>query len=359
MLNSLEFIFKFALSVVIILLIGIVWKYIVFAKTDLSTSDTEFKKEFNENYSIYAVPLPDKLVFAGEEVPLEYYDVFESLDREFLVNTYWQSQTMLFIKRANKYFPIIEKILKKNGVPDDFKYLALAESGLTNAVSPAGAKGYWQLLESTAKKYGLRINKYVDERYNLEKSTEAACKYLKDAYNVFDNWTLAAASYNVGMGALKKSMEKQGETSYYNLHLNKETARYVYRVLAIKYILENPEKFGFHFRKKDLYHYPAYKIVKVDSSIQDLSAFAHQMGTNLKVLKDLNPWLISDKLIVTDSIGYEIKIPKTRMFFAENKNHKHTKAISDDTTTTSVNLKTQNQVVNDSLSLTKDSLLMN
>jgi membrane-bound lytic murein transglycosylase D len=354
-LKSLEFIFKFALSIVMILLIGIVWKYIVFAKTDLTTTDNEYRKEFNENYSIYAVPLPDKLVFAGEEVPLEYYDVFESLDREFLVNTYWQSQTMLFIKRANKYFPIIERILKKNGVPEDFKYLALAESGLTNAISPSGAKGYWQLLEATAKKYGLRVNDYVDERYNLEKSTEAACKYLKDAYKIFDNWTLAAASYNVGMSALQRSMEKQGETSYYNLHLNRETARYVYRILAIKYILENPEKFGFHFRKKDLYKFPAYKVVRVDTSIQDLAVFAHQMGTNLKVLKDLNPWLISDKLIITDSIGYEIKIPKSRLFIAENKTKNQINTFTDTSTTK----KTEEFTSPDSLSLPKDTLLMN
>jgi len=349
MLNTIEFLFKFIMSVVIVLLVGIVWKYIVFAKTDLDKSDTEFRKELSENYSVYAVPLPKKMVFAGEKVPLEYYDVFESLDREFLVNTYWQSQTLLFIKRANKYFPIIEKILKKNGVPEDFKYMALAESGLTNAVSPAGAKGYWQFLEPTAKKYGLRINKYVDERYSLEKSTEATCKYLKDAYKIFDNWTLAAASYNVGIGSLKKAMEKQGENSYYNLRLNSQTARYVYRILAIKYILEHPEKFGFHFRKKDLYRFPDYKIVKVDSSINNLSDFAHKMGTNLKVLKDLNPWLISDRLPVTDSIGYEIKIPKTRMLFADNKNEE---TGSNDTAKAQV-------IVADSLSLPKDTVLMN
>ncbi len=317
MLKTIEFIIKFLFSFVLVLLLGIVWKYLVFAKSDLEKKDEEYKKEFTENYSIYAVPLPSELEFAGEKVPLEYYDVFESLDREFLVNTYWQSQTMLFIKRANKYFPVIEKILKKNGVPEDFKYLALAESGLTNAVSPAGAKGYWQFLEASAKKYGLRINKYVDERYNLEKSTEAACKYFKDAYKIFDNWTLAAASFNVGMGRLQKAIEKQGENSYYDLHLNKETARYIYRILAIKYILEHANKFGFHFRKKDLYRMPRYKIVKVDSTINDLNAFAHSYGINLKILKDMNPWLISDKLVVTDSLGYEIKIPQERSLYAK------------------------------------------
>jgi len=321
-LKTVEFAIKFFFSLILVLFIGIIWKFFIFAKNDTINEKDNYEKEFNENYSIYAVPLPSNMEFAGEKVPLEYYDVFESLDREFLVNTYWQSQTLLFIKRANKYFPIIEKILNKNDIPDDFKYLALAESGLTNAVSPAGAKGYWQFMKKTALKYGLRINKYVDERYNLEKSTEAACKYLKDAYKIFNNWTLVAAAYNVGMGNLKKAIEQQGENSYYNLHLNKETARYVYRILAIKYIFENTRKFGFHYREKDLYRMPKYKIVKVDSSINDLNNFAHQHKINLKILKEMNPWLISDKLIITDSIGYEIKIPLERkLFTVENKQY--------------------------------------
>jgi hypothetical protein len=179
----------------------------------------------------------------------------------------------------------------------------------------------------------------------LEKSTEAACKYFKDAYAIFDNWTLAAASFNVGMGRLKKAIEKQGENSYYDLHLNKETARYIYRILAIKYILEHAEKFGFHFRKKDLYRMPQYKVVKVDSTINDLNAFAHSYGINLKILKDMNPWLISDKLVVTDSIGYEIKIPKERSLYAKLEK-------SGKTDTTAIN-----SAVNDTLLPEKDVTL--
>ncbi len=318
--KTIEFIIKFGASLILILLFGIVGKYLIFAKTTNETKDDkEYKEKFVKDYKIYAVPLPKEISFAGEKVPIEYYDVFESLDKEFLVTTYWQSRALLFIKRAHKFFPIIEKILRDNEVPEDFKYLALAESGLTNVTSPAGANGYWQFLEPTAKKYGLRINQYVDERLNIEKSTEAACKYLKDAYNMFGSWTMAAASYNVGMGNLKKITENQGQTSYYDLQLNKETARYVYRILAIKYILENPQKFGFHFRKKDLYSFPKYKVVHIDSSISDLSDFANKMGTNLKLLKDLNPWLISNKLMVADSLGYDIKIPLSRVRdFADN-----------------------------------------
>jgi membrane-bound lytic murein transglycosylase D len=202
--------------------------------------DKQYVQAFQNSYGIYAVPIPVGISFAGEKPPLADPDVIERLDREIHVNTYWQSNSLLMFKRANRFFPVIEPILKANGVPDDFKYLALIESGLTNVVSPAGAVGFWQIMKGTGLDYGLEINNEVDERYHLEKATEAACKYLLDAKEKFGSWTLAAASYNMGMNGLEKQLERQKATNYYNILLNAETARYVFRILAVKAILENP-----------------------------------------------------------------------------------------------------------------------
>ena len=288
-----------------------------FSFSKIENKDKVSSNEFLRHYAIYAVPMPENLNFAGEPVPIKKYDVFESLDREFLVNTYWQSQTLLFIKRANKYFPIIEPILKKNNIPDDFKYLALAESGLTNAVSPSHAVGFWQFMKKTAKQYGLTVNKNIDERYHLEKSTQAACDYLNAAYDIFKNWTLVAASYNIGMGSLKNQLLKQQVTSYYDLYLNQQTARYVYRIIAIKYILSNPERYGFHFRQKDLYRYPEFKIDTIDTTITSLEDFAISQSINLKILKDMNPWIRGRQLLNPDSIKYAIKVPLKRNFLED------------------------------------------
>ncbi|MFH2096444.1 MAG: lytic transglycosylase domain-containing protein, partial [Bacteroidota bacterium] len=253
--------------------------------------------------------IPDKLDFAGEEVPVHHYDVYESIDREFLVNVYWQSQTMLFIKRANKYFPVIEPILKDNGIPDDFKYLALTESGLHNVVSPAGATGYWQFLKGTGKEYGLEISDEVDERYDLEKSTIAACKYFHEAYAKYKNWTMVAASYNMGMGGADKQIEKQKVSDYHDLLLNNETARYVYRIIAIKTILSNPEDYGFHFRDKDLYQPVPTFDVEIDSAITDFVDFAKKYNINYKILKEFNPWLRQSFLTNKEKKKYVIRIP--------------------------------------------------
>jgi membrane-bound lytic murein transglycosylase D len=272
--------------------------------------DKKYQEEFVTNYAIYAFTLPDSIDFAGEHVPLENFDVYESLDREFLVNTYWQSQSLLFFKRANRYFPIIEPILKKNNVPDDFKYIALAESGLTNTVSPSGATGFWQLLKSTGILYGLEINDDIDERYHIEKSTEAACKYLKESFSVYKSWSLVAASYNMGRGALDTQIEKQKIKNYYDLYLNEETARYVFRILAIKAIMSDPARYGFHFRKKDLYPpIPTYE-VKVDSTIANLADFAIANDINYKILKYFNPWLRQNSLIVKEGKNYRLIFPK-------------------------------------------------
>ncbi len=274
------------------------------------TDDKTFKSNFNRDYNIYALSLPEDVTFAGEFVPLIDPDINERFDRELLVNTYWQSQTLLFFKRTGRYYSDIEKVLKKYDIPEDFKYLALIESGYTNVVSPAGATGFWQILESTGKRYGLEINKEVDERYHLIKSTEAACKYLREAYGEFGNWTLAAASYNMGIAGLKKQMERQKAKSYYDLTLNSETARYIFRILAAKEIMENPEKYGFHLRDKDIYTpIPTYTI-KVDTAIADFGDFARKLGINYRILKYHNPWLRYEYLPNPEGRTYEIEIPK-------------------------------------------------
>ncbi len=265
--------------------------------------------DFKEKYSVYPVPIPEKLDFAGEVAPLEHFDVKEFLDRELQINTYWQSQTILLIKRTNRFFPEIEKILKEEGLPSDFKYLATAESGLTNTLSPSGAAGFWQFLKNTAKEYKLEINDEVDERYNLEKSTHAACRFLKDSYGVYGNWTLAAASFNIGRPELNRQLATQKENNYYNLILNEETARYIFRILAMKIIFENPDTYGFHIPGNCLYPVLNYKILRTDSCISDLASFAKTNGTNYKVLKIFNPWLRDSSLTNKLRLTYSIRIP--------------------------------------------------
>ena len=268
-----------------------------------------FQDLFNKNYSVFALTLPGELEFAGEEVPMKYFDVRENLDRELLVNTYWQSQTLLFLKRANRHFPLIEDILRKHKIPDDFKYLALAESGLTQVISPTGATGFWQFLAGTARDYGLEVNKEVDERYNIEKSTEAACKYLAESYSRYGNWTMVAASYNNGRRGMDKQLTRQREDNYYNLLLNEETSRYVFRLLALKLILSDPQKYGFHFRADDLYPPILTRKVKVDSSITSMVGFASHFNMNYRMFKYFNPWLRDTQLINKERKVYEISIP--------------------------------------------------
>ena len=274
------------------------------------TEDSPLKESFFNNYKVYAIDLPEKLDFAGERVPIEDPDVYERLDREFLVNTYWQSNGLLYIKRANKYFPIIEPILKRNNIPDDFKYLALIESGLTNAVSPAGASGFWQFMKSAAKEYGLEVGDQVDERYHLEKATQAACDYLNAAKRSTGSWTMAAAAYNAGVAGMNRQANLQETNNYYDLWLNNETSRYVFRILAVKEIMKNPKKYGFIFDKRHLYNeLPTYSVM-IDSSITNLISFAKQYNITYKDLKIYNPWLRDRKLENKDGKTYYIKIPK-------------------------------------------------
>ena len=277
--------------------------------TELNNDDKLHQQQFNIKYGIFAILQPEDLSFAGEEIPINSPEIWERIDKELLKNTYWQSNTLLFFKKANKYFPIIEPILKKNNIPDDFKYLALIESGLDNVVSPAGAAGFWQILKGTAREHGLEVNSAIDERYNLEKSTQIACEYLNDAYTKFGNWTMAAASYNMGKNGARRRILEQGTNNYYNLHLNSETGRYVFRIIAVKEIMKNPLKYGFIFRINDLYTMPKYKTIEVDSTIADLSHFAISKGINYKLLKQFNPWLRTSSLPDKSRKKYFLKIP--------------------------------------------------
>lgn len=277
--------------------------------SDVEPDDVYFQESFRSHYAIYALPIPDSLAFAGEPVLLDAWDLRERFDRELLVNTYWQSNTMLYLKRANRWFPVIEPIMAAMGVPDDFKYLALIESGFMNVVSPAGAAGFWQLMERTGRELGLEVNAQVDERYHVEKATMAACQYLLDARERFGSWTLAAAAYNMGNAGINRQLENQKVTDYYDLHLNEETSRYLFRILAVKQIFSDPLASGFHFREKDLYPPLQFKTITVDTTITDLPAFALQHGTNYKTLRLLNPWMRSTELPNRSRKIYEIKMP--------------------------------------------------
>ena len=277
-------------------------------------------KSLKEKYTIFAIPKPSSnIYFANERVPLENPDIWERYDKELLKNTYWQSNTLLLHKRAAKYFPVIEPMLKKNNLPDDFKYLALIESGLENVTSPAGAIGFWQIMKSTAKEFNLEVNSEVDERYHIEKSTQAACDFLNSAKEKFGSWTLAAAAYNMGRSGLLKQMNRQKSYTYYDLLLNNETSRYVFRILAIKEIIENPKKYGFQFRIEDLYeNIPTYEVM-VDTSISSWADFSKEHGINYKILKLHNPWLRESYLTNKLKKKYYIEIPQKGSYSLQNK----------------------------------------
>ncbi|MEJ2005028.1 MAG: lytic transglycosylase domain-containing protein [Cyclobacteriaceae bacterium] len=256
-----------------------------------------------------SLDLPKSMTFAGENVPLDIPDVRERLDRELHINTYWHSSTIFLIKQAHRWMPQIEEILKKNGIPEDFKYLTAIESGFVNVVSPKKAVGFWQILSSSGKEYGLEITREVDERYDPLKSTEAACKYLKKAQVKFGSWTNAAASYNRGMSGLQRALDDQKVDSYYDLLLNDETSRYVFRILAAKEIIEHPEKYGFDIEVDHLYNPEPVHYVEVSEDIDDLVKFAQDQGINYKLLKRHNPWLRRDRLNVRNNKTYRIAIP--------------------------------------------------
>ncbi|WP_299536155.1 lytic transglycosylase domain-containing protein [Ulvibacterium sp.] len=279
------------------------------SEDSMDMAENNPNKNVAEEYKISAIDIPEDLNFAGEPVPQNDPEVMERVDREFLVNTYWQSNALLLMKRAHKYFPIIEPILAKNGIPDDFKYLAVAESGLQNVVSHAGATGFWQIMKRTGQEYGLEVNKNVDERYHLEKSTEVACKYLLKWKEKYGSWTLTAAAYNAGPGSINKFMGIQQVKDYYDLLLGEETGRYVFRIMAIKEILSHPEKYGFEIEQEDMYTVvPTFK-VEVDEPVLSFADFAQEYEINYKILKRHNPWLREPHLNNASKKKYIIEIP--------------------------------------------------
>ncbi len=248
--------------------------------------------------------------FAGEEVPMDNFDARERLDRELTENSYRHGKNMLNLKKARRYFPMIERILAENGVPDDFKYVAVAESDLSNAVSPAGARGFWQFMRPTAKDYGMEVSATVDERYNLEMATRAACKHILKLKKMMGSWTLAAAAYNVGQTRLKREVAAQRATTFYDLNLNKETSRYLFRLIAFKEIMKAPEDFGFNLGTEGYLPLDDYAVVEVNKTIPNLGDFAQKYGTSYRMLKLYNPWLISTSLANKSGKQYFIKIPQ-------------------------------------------------
>jgi membrane-bound lytic murein transglycosylase D len=301
--------FKILSVSTLVIAIALVLKLFVYSADKHSTHEINRKSD-PLFYHAIAFKTPDNLEFANEKVPTERNDVRESVDRELIVNAYWHSQTLLFFKRANRYFPVIEPILKSEGVPDDFKYLALIESGfLQTAVSPAGAAGIWQIMKDTGKKYGLEVDAEVDERFHIEKSTVAACKYLKEAYARFGSWSTAAASYNAGVAGITRQQNTQQVQNYYDLRFGEETGRYLFRAIAIKEILNNAEKYGYFLTPDDLYAPFETTEVEVKGSIPSLAEFAKQHGTTFKQLKIHNTWLRESALTNKMNKTYKIKIP--------------------------------------------------
>lgn len=261
------------------------------------------------NYYVGAFAVPDSFEFAGERMPLENFDTRESLDRELLISAYRHSATITLIKRANRFFPVIEPILAEYGLPDDFKYLAVAESDLSNAISPVGATGFWQIMQATGREYGMEINQEVDERYDLEKSTRFACRYILKAYEKYGSWTMAAAAYNAGNRGIDTQISIQNENNYYDLLLNEETARYIFRIASYKLIFNDPERYGITIGEDNLYPEIPYYEVKVDTAVTGFDRFAKSFDTNYKILKLLNPWLRGPNLTNRQGREYTIKIP--------------------------------------------------
>ncbi|MFW6289626.1 MAG: lytic transglycosylase domain-containing protein [Mariniphaga sp.] len=294
------------LPVIVVMQVAVVY----FLVTGSSTTEEPQVMTKQMPVVFQSVKVPDSVVFAGERVPMERFDTRESLDRELLVNSYFHSQTLRFIKMAPRYFAIIDPILKEKGVPEDFRYLAVAESGLNpRAVSPARAVGLWQFLATTAKEYGLEVNSEVDERYHIEKSTYAACDYLLKAYERYGSWAMVAAAYNGGMAGVERQMKRQKNQVYYDLLFGEETSRYVFRIIALKLIMENPEDYNFFVAGEEKYPVVQTRNVEIYGGVPDFADFAYQHNINYKLLKDFNPWLRENKLTNSRGKKYIIKIP--------------------------------------------------
>jgi hypothetical protein len=277
--------------------------------TIYNSNSIDFQEELiNKNYKEFKLNIPPDFNFSGEPVPIEDFEVREKIDKEFVRNSFWKSKSTYHIKRALRWFPLIEPILKSHNIPEDFKYVAMVESGFTNTFSPKGAAGFWQLIEPTAKNYGLEVNEFIDERFNIEKSTIAACRFLNDAYKELGSWTLVAAAYNRGINGISRQIEKQGYNNYYNLYLNTETASYIFKILAIKEIISHPEKYGYK-HKFEKGRGLQTKNIQIDSTITDLQKFAQQLQVDYQLLKLLNPWILQNKLPNSDKKLYTIKLP--------------------------------------------------
>lgn len=306
--KALYFLMGITATIIFLLFAGMI--FFTNGENVLAASDEYDNNDFPQNYKIISPEIPEEIYFAGERVPLENFEVYERIDRELIVNTYFHSATILALKRANRWFPVIEPILRKYNVPDDFKYLAVAESNLENVVSPAGATGYWQFMKSAADRYGLEVTSEVDERYHVEKSTEAACKYLLESFQKYGSWTMAAASYNMGMAGVDNQIGRQKANNYYNLVLGSETSRYVPRIVSLKLILQNPGKYGFDLKENDLYLPLKTYEVEISGSVADFADWSAAVEVNYKILKMYNPWLRDVKL--TNRIGkvYKIQLPE-------------------------------------------------
>jgi hypothetical protein len=296
---------KVFIALLILLSAGFVFTLLV------SAGEQQPAEPDNEESGPVAVSwsVPESVTFAGEALPLQNFDTRESLDRELNATAYRHGSTLLTIKRSGRYFPEIEKILNEYGVPDDFKYLACAESDLSNVISPRGATGYWQIMEGTGRESGMIINREIDERYDLDKSTRFACKYFLKAYERYGSWTMAAASYNNGFNGLSEQIDIQKETNYYDLLLNEETARYIFRIVALKLVMSEPAKYGFNISSGELYKPVPFHEVKVDTAVSSFEQFARQFDTNYKILKFLNPWLRRPFLTNSEKREYIIRVP--------------------------------------------------
>lgn len=286
-----------------------VFLFQAFSEKEIHPDETIKPFEKMQMPPVYNVVIPEKLAFCNEPVPIDMFLVREFLDRELTSNTYFHSSTIMLFKRANRWFPIIEPILAEQKIPNDFKYLALIESSLENTVSPAGAAGVWQILAVTAREYGLEVNDGIDERYHLEKATVAACKYLRSSYEKFGSWTLAAAAYNTGNARITKSLSEQRVDNYYDLFLNQETARYIFRILAVKTIFENPQQYGYYMDRREFFPPIPTRTVEVTQTIPSLVDFAGDHKITYKVLKYFNPWLRQETLPNASKRTYQIKIP--------------------------------------------------
>lgn len=274
-------------------------------------------KHISNHLSVINFDAPLSLDFSGESVPLEVPAVKKKLDREIRKYVKYYAGSALTLKRANRYKETFLSILRSQGVPEDFFYLSVAESNLANVTSPVGAQGFWQFMPQTAREYGLEVSATVDERLHPERATYAACRYLLSSYRQFGNWSLVAASYNMGAPGLQRTIERQCNQNYFDLKLNRETGQYLYRILGYKCIIEQPERYGFNLDDRDLYYPLGYKVVRVSENIRDLRTFAQENGTTWQALRMMNPWLISDHLNVQEGKTYEIRIPRSEVFAHE------------------------------------------